>query len=144
MILEQWEQTLIDTQRIAHLATAQPDGQPSVVPVVYAYDGTHFYTPLDGKPKRVELSRLRRVRDIAANPLVALVFDEYDEDWRRLAWVQVRGSAQVVVEGEAYQRGLMLLAARYQQYQSVALVGRPLLLITPTERRSWRASPVGI
>jgi PPOX class probable F420-dependent enzyme len=138
--MQAWERELIDSKRVAHLATARPDGQPSVVPVVYAFDGLRFLTPLDGKPKRVELGRLRRVRDIRANPHAALVIDRYDEDWRRLAWVQARGRADIVVSGDVYERGILLLAARYPQYATVALAGRPLLVIEVAELRSWRAS----
>jgi len=34
---------------------------------------------LDGKPKSVSLRRLRRVRNILANPQVSLVVDHYEE-----------------------------------------------------------------
>jgi PPOX class probable F420-dependent enzyme len=138
--LESWELALVTAQRVAHLATASAAGSPAVVPVVYAFDGERFFTPLDGKPKRADVLRLRRVRDIAANPLVALVIDRYDKEWTRLAWVQVRGAAMLIQEGPAYERGMVLLRARYPQYATVPLAGRPLLAIEPVTVRSWRAS----
>jgi PPOX class probable F420-dependent enzyme len=138
--LERWELALVTAQRVAHLATVGAAGSPAVVPVVYAFDGERFFTPLDGKPKRADVLRLRRVRDIAAHPLVALVIDHYDEEWTRLAWVQVRGEAALLQDGPAYERGVALLRARYPQYATVPLAGRPLLVIEPAQVRSWRAS----
>jgi PPOX class probable F420-dependent enzyme len=138
--LEPWEVALLAEQRIAHLATVNAAGEPAVVPVVYAFDGAHIFTPLDGKPKRADVMHLRRVRDIAANSTVALVVDRYDEDWNRLAWVQVRGTAALLHEGPRYDDGIALLARRYPQYTTVPLARRPLLVITPVIIRSWRAN----
>jgi PPOX class probable F420-dependent enzyme len=82
--LAPWERALLAQQRVAHLATVNAAGEPAVVPVVYAFDGEHIVTPLDGKPKRVGVLQLRRVRDITANAQVALVIDHYDEVWSQL------------------------------------------------------------
>lgn len=139
MTLSDWQLALLDEQRAAHLATVGVDGSPAVVPVVYAWDGQRVLTPLDGKPKRAGPLQLRRVRDILAQPQVALVVDRYAEDWSRLAWVQLRGPAQIVEAGEVYAGGLALLHARYPQYQRVPLDGRPLIVITPETVRAWRA-----
>jgi PPOX class probable F420-dependent enzyme len=136
---EPWEYELIQAQRIAHLATIGTDMQPAVVPVVYAYDGERFLTPLDGKPKRVALTKLRRVRDIRANPQVALVIDRYTEDWSQLTWLQVRGMATILDAGPIYTHGIALLVERYPQYATVALIGLPLIVIEPSMIRSWRA-----
>ena len=73
--------------RVARLATADADGQPQVIPVCFAFNGETIYIVLDQKPKSVELTRLRRVRNILANPQAALVVDHYDEDWRELRYV---------------------------------------------------------
>jgi PPOX class probable F420-dependent enzyme len=139
-VLAAWELALLNTQRVAHLATVSAAGEPAVVPVVFAFDGERISTPLDGKPKQVDVLQLRRVRDIAANPRVALVVDHYDEDWMHLAWVQLRGTATLVQSGHGYERSIILLAERYEQYATVPLVGRPLLVITPSFVRSWRAA----
>ena len=84
-----WARSLLAGGRVARLATADARGQPSVVAVCYALIGDRVYTPIDGKPKRTV--RLRRLRDLEANPRVALVVDHWDEDWSQLAWVSVRG-----------------------------------------------------
>ena len=44
---------------------------------------------LDRKPKSTAVTRLRRVRNILANPQVSLVVDHYEEDWHRLWYVLV-------------------------------------------------------
>ncbi len=138
MALSDWELALIETQRVAHLATIGEDNQPSVLPVVYAFDGERFLIPLDRKPKRVDVRQLRRVRDIAANPQVALVIDKYDEDWSQLAWLQIRGMAVLLESGATYEQALPLLENRYPQYLAIPLTGRPLIAITPIEIRNWR------
>ena len=78
------EIAFIRVQHVAHLATADAEGRPHVVPVCYAFDGSRFYTPLDEKPKRVAEQQLRRVRNIEARPEVMLLIDQYDDDWSRL------------------------------------------------------------
>ena len=48
---------------------------------------THFYIPLDEKPKKVDESKLRRVRNIEARHEASLLIDQYDDDWSRLGYV---------------------------------------------------------
>lgn len=127
--------------RVAHLATADGQGQPTALPVCYALVGDDIFIALDEKPKRSAPHRLRRVRDIVANPRVALVVDEYQEDWSRLRWVLLRGSAEVVEGGQEHARAVEQLRAKYPQYRAMALEGRPLLRMRVAECRSWRATP---
>src|ERR1700738_4356953 len=91
--LHEHEIAFIQPQRVARLATSDADGHPHVVPVCFAFDGSRFYIALDEKPKRVELRQLRRVRNIEARHEAMLLFDHYDDDWSRLAFVQVYGGA---------------------------------------------------
>jgi len=136
--MTEWERDFIIQRRVARLATVDAEGQPHVVPIVYAFDGERLYTPLDAKPKQVELSRLRRVRNIQLNPRVAVIIDDYGEDWRELAWVQVRGRAEIVTDGAVYATGVGLLHGKYPQYEAMPLDGRPLIVITPRRVISWR------
>jgi PPOX class probable F420-dependent enzyme len=102
--------------RVGRLATAAPGGRPHAVPVCFAAEGDVVYTAVDAKPKRPDAT-LRRLRDIAANPRVLLLFDEYDDgDWSRLRYVQVHGQARVLDGWEEHDRALALLRARYAQY----------------------------
>ena len=94
--LTETEIIFTNTQRVARLATADLDGHPHIVPVCYAYDGTHFYIPLDEKPKKVDESKLRRVRNIEARHEASLLIDQYDDDWSRLGYVLVHGHAGLI------------------------------------------------
>src|ERR1043166_9867538 len=84
------EKTFIRAARVAHLATADAAGQPLVVPICFAFDGKLFFSPIDEKPKRTAPNKLKRLRNIAANPKVSLVIDRYDEDWLRLGYFLVK------------------------------------------------------
>ncbi|MBX0329703.1 TIGR03668 family PPOX class F420-dependent oxidoreductase [Oscillochloris sp. ZM17-4] len=135
-----WQQEVLQTARVARLATVDDQGQPHVLPIVFAYDGRRLYTPLDGKPKQVALDRLQRVKNIAANDQVAVVVDHYDEDWQQLAWVQLRGRAAVIMAGEDYDAGIALLQRKYPQYTAMPLDGHPLIVVQVARLRSWRAA----
>lgn len=134
----EWERAFIADHRVARLATVDAQGQPQVVPVVYAFDGASLYTPVDGKPKRVGARQLQRVRNLAANVHVSVVIDDYAEDWRRLAWVQIHGRAEIADTGPLYAVGVTELRRKYPQYETlpIALV----IVITPTRITSWRAA----
>jgi PPOX class probable F420-dependent enzyme len=133
-----WEKEFIVSHRVARLATVNEAGQPSVVSIVYAFDGNQLYTPLDAKPKRVEPRQLRRVRNIQANPHVAVIIDDYSEDWRQLAWVQIQGLAEMVEVGPEHTAGVEGLHQKYPQYALMPLHDRPLIIITPSRVLSWR------
>jgi PPOX class probable F420-dependent enzyme len=126
--------------RVARLATADTAGQPHVVPIVFAVDERRLYTPIDEKPKTVAPGRLKRVRNVMVNPQVAVVVDEYDEDWTKLAWVMVRGRAEPVETGESHATGVRLLREKYPQYEVMSLEHRPLIVVTPSSVLSWKAS----
>jgi PPOX class probable F420-dependent enzyme len=113
--------------------------------VCYAFDGVRFYTPLDEKPKRVADGQLRRVRNIAARREVALLIDQYDDDWAQLGYVLIEGwadllpvpSASAPATGAAHAQALALLRQRYAQYRTMALERRPVIAITPERVVSW-------
>jgi PPOX class probable F420-dependent enzyme len=131
--------TFADGHRVAHLATADAAGVPHVIPICYALVGEDFYFVVDDKPKRTRTG-LKRLRNIAANPRVALVIDDYDEDWTRLAYVLVHGQAAVVDDRHEYAGALSVLRARYPQYRSMPLGfdTHPMVRITPGRVHLWR------
>jgi PPOX class probable F420-dependent enzyme len=132
------EAAFLARTRVARLATADPAGQPYVIPIVFAIDDNRLFTPIDEKPKRLGPAQLRRVRNLVENPQVAVVADEYDEDWTRLAWVLVLGRAEIVDAGESHSTGIRLLREKYRQYQAMNLEDRPLIAVTPTKVTSWK------
>ena len=132
-------QRFILTHVVARLATSGRDGQPHVIPFCYAFDGEHFYFVVDEKPKRHTGKPLKRIRNILENPQVALVIDDYTEDWTQLAYVLVSGTAVPVEDENEYARVLGLLRERYQQYRLMDLTfSRNLMIrITPTKMHAW-------
>lgn len=134
---------ILARHRVGHFATADAEGAPHVVPLCYALDGDTLYFVVDAKPKRRAGTALQRMRNLAANPAVALVVDEYDEDWTKLAYVLVRGRAAVVSDPAEARRALAALRDKYPQYRAMALEGpdHPVVRITPERVHVWRASP---
>ena len=117
MIIDPEAHAFIESQRVARLATVDERGRPHVVPICFALEGDTLYTPIDEKPKSGDYTRLRRLRSIAVNPHVQVLFDLYeDADWSRLRYVQLRGTARVIDTGGEHVRALTRLRARYAQY----------------------------
>jgi PPOX class probable F420-dependent enzyme len=125
---------------VGRLATVDGHGRPHVVPVCFALLDDCVYSVLDAKPKRVAVTQLRRVRNLLANPNVQLLIDRYDEDWTRLAYVQLRGRAELLLPGAEHGRALAALRVKYPQYELMAIEGAPMIKITVEEAISWQAS----
>lgn len=129
--------SLIRNARTAHLATADKSGQPHVVPICFVFDGKHFYSPIDEKPKRAAPAKLKRLRNIRENPNVALVIDRYDEDWRKLAYVLIIGKARITSSGAKQPSATRRLRKKYPQYSKMAIDERPMIVITPMRWVTW-------
>jgi PPOX class probable F420-dependent enzyme len=132
---------LVSRSRVARLATLDETGYPHLVPVCYATDGHAYYSAIDAKPKRVPPERLQRVRNIRANPRVALLIDHYEEDWRALGYVLIQGRAELLSEGPERDAARGLLTAKYPQYTRMPLADTGLVVkITPERVIAWNAS----
>lgn len=137
-VLTAEERAFVQAQRVAHLSTSSAEGVPAVVPVCFVYHDDCFYSPLDEKPKSVDVMNLRRVRNIADNPKVALVVDRYTEDWEELGYLTVRGAASLVVPGEAeHLAAVAALRQKYSQYRTMSIHERPLIRIVPAKASRW-------
>jgi PPOX class probable F420-dependent enzyme len=121
---------------VARLGTVSPDGNPHLVPVVFALRDDVVYTAVDAKPKTTR--RLRRLANIERHPQVSLLVDHYVDDWTQLWWVRVDGIAAIHHDGNALQAGHDLLRAKYPQYQSVPLDG-PVIAVAVQCWTSWHA-----
>ena len=97
----------VESHRVARLATVDAHVAPHVIPICYAFDGHNIYSALDMKSKRVEGMNLKRVRNIASNPHVAFIVDDYSEDWTHLAYVLIQGIAELLESVEIDQHGLV-------------------------------------
>lgn len=131
-----WESALLESARVAHLATINPDGRPHLVPVCFAWIDGVVAIAIDEKPKRG--GTLARIRNIRLDARVTLLVDRYDEDWFHLAWLRIEGEARVIDRGGERPAILATLRDRYRQYESMDLESRPLILITPSRVVSWR------
>lgn len=142
MIIPPAVEEFIERARVARLATIDSEFKPHLVPVVFVFDGNHFFIPVDEKRKTAKPEKLKRIRNIQDNPNVTLLIDEYSEDWTKLAFVMIQGKASVATkeEGniqvrEAYKK----LMSKYLQYQKVR-VGEMCIIITPKKIASWSNS----
>ena len=113
------------------------------MPVCFAYAGGRIYIALDDKPKSVQPTRLKRVRNILANPYVSILVDSYSEDWSRLGYVLVSGEAVLEGMGTArHAEAIEMLREKYPQYREMSIEARPVIAITPTRYYEWRASSI--
>jgi len=139
-ILGQEQAAFLVRQRVARLATADGEGKPHAVPVCFAMARSSIYIALDEKPKDVPVSRLKRVRNILENPDVALIADRYTEDWGLLAFVMVRGSAELLdPDTGEHTEAVRLLRGKYHQYEAMRIEENPIIAIRPERATSWGA-----
>ncbi len=128
----------LEAARVARLATQDRNRRPHVIPICFVWDGSVFYSAIDRKPKRVAATRLARLKNIKDMPDVALLIDEYNEDWARLWYVLVRAKAELVSERTEQVRAIQLLRTKYAQYDTTMLTkDAPVLRITPEQITAW-------
>lgn len=135
-----WGLGLLEEARVARLGLVDDRDRPRVLPVTFALREGAIWSAIDRKPKRDPDREPARLRYLRRRPQVALTVDRYEDDWQRLAWVQVLGRASIldVSDGEEAQEAVEALAAKYRQYRAEAPPG-PLIRIAPERVLSWRA-----
>jgi PPOX class probable F420-dependent enzyme len=136
-MLSDRERRFLAHQRVAHLATADQSAVPHVVPVCFAISGATLYITIDEKPKRRPVTALKRLRNIAENPAVAVIADRYDEDWARLGWVMLRGHAEILREGQEHRDAQALLRSRYPQLDAMQIATYPVIAVRIDRTTSW-------
>ena len=127
-------QALVTDARVARLATIDfEEAKPHIVPVVFVFDGNSYYIPIDKKPKREnDPERLRRVRNIQENPNVALLIDEYSEDWSKLFFVMIQGKGSLIGKFSGYNY--------VKKVRSTELDGKPEQLYPHRQERDSSSS----
>jgi len=133
--LPAWALALLEGERVARLAYLDADDRPRVLPVTFALADGAVFSAIDDKPKRTP--EPARVRHLRRRPHAALCVDRYDDDWSRLAWVQLLGVVDVLDVADA-SAGLAALAARYAPYRDRRPPG-PVLRLAPERALHWRA-----
>jgi PPOX class probable F420-dependent enzyme len=136
------QRRFLDHSRVGHLATSDAGGMPHLIPVCYAVTGKTLYITVDEKPKRQDIP-LKRVRNILENPQAAFAVDRWNEDWRRLGWVMLRGPAEILGAGPEHDRAQALLVARYPQYRTMNLTGLPVIALRIARASDWGNLSVG-
>ncbi|MDD7968874.1 TIGR03668 family PPOX class F420-dependent oxidoreductase [Actinomycetospora lemnae] len=123
--------------RVARLATVAGDGQPHLVPVVFAVEQDTVLMAVDQKPKRHrDLKRLRNVHD---NPAVSLLADHYDDDWSTLWWVRADGTASISDDAPLLARVRAALGERYPQHRADPPEG-PAVTVEVCRWTGWSAT----
>jgi PPOX class probable F420-dependent enzyme len=131
------ERAFLAARRIGYLATADGRAAPHVVPVCFAIVDDALYVTIDEKPKRESGRPLKRLRNIVANPAVAVVVDRYDEDWTRLGWVMLRGQAEILSGGAEHDEAQAMLRSRYPQLRAMRISDRPVIALRIERTTSW-------
>jgi PPOX class probable F420-dependent enzyme len=133
--LPDWASSLVERSPVARLAFVDAAGLPRVLPVTFAVAAGDVWSAIDEKPKRTpEPARLRYLRE---RPDAALCVDHYEDDWSRLAWVQLLGRVEVLAVEEGAP-GLEALVAKYAPYRERRPPG-PLLRLRVARAVWWRA-----
>jgi PPOX class probable F420-dependent enzyme len=130
-----WARGLLDSSRVAHLALLDDHDRPRVLPVTFALAEGAVWSAVDQKPKRS--AEPARVRFLRRRPEAALCVDHYNDDWTRLAWVQLLGRIELL-DPAAAQPALEALIAKYAPYREQSPPG-PLLRLDVDRVLHWRA-----
>jgi coenzyme F420-0:L-glutamate ligase / coenzyme F420-1:gamma-L-glutamate ligase len=132
-------QEFVRAHRVARLGTVDDAGRPLVLPICYIVAGEILYSPTDAKPKRVPVQRLKRLKNIQDNPQVALVIDDYSDDWTQLAYVILHGRAEILTGGSPFERAVAALREKYPQYHHMAIQENPMIAVHLMRAVSWGA-----
>jgi PPOX class probable F420-dependent enzyme len=96
---------------IARLATADPNGQPHVVPVWYAWDGESIWIS--------SYSNTRKIADLEKNPKISIAIDITGDHGETKA-VIFEGSAELVKEPRDFlQKQFLWIYKRYMGEEGV-------------------------
>ena len=87
---------LLTRERDCRVATVGRDGMPHVVPVCYVL--------VDGKVCFGTGSGSQKVRNLQADPHVAVLVDLYSENWNFIKGVMLQGTARFIHRGTAQAR----------------------------------------
>jgi|1186.fasta_scaffold67816_2 PPOX class probable F420-dependent enzyme len=146
-----YPKTIINTARVARLSTVDLECKPHLVPVVFVYDNDNdfYFIPIDEKTKRSRPENLKRVKNIKENPNVALLIDEYNEDWTKLYFIIIHGKASIIGGKKKLDQNEMSflkkahksLRNKYPQYKKIG-VGEHVIMIMPQKVIAWKNDKV--
>jgi len=119
----------IAAARVCRIATVRPDGTPHVIPVCPAFDGqATLYVDIGQRYTTAEALR--------ANPNVAVLIDEYDDDWTRLKAVLLRCRVEEAL-GEEKERAWEMIRKKFPSYEGIGWAPRFTLALHIYDWRQW-------
>lgn len=159
---------LVESARVARLATVDAAGRPHLVPVCFVLvsgtsgisgasdtsgtSGASDVSDVSGEGgdygDRVHIAvdhkpkrstELRRTANLRATGQACLLIDHYDEDWSQLWWVRLDGHGAQVDDPRQASRIIDALAAKYPQYREQRPDG-PVLTVEIQAYRGWAAT----
>ena len=125
---------------VARFATVSVrTGAVDLVPVTFVLAHGRFVTVVDHKPKTTRA--LARLANVRAGAEVTVLIDHWADDWSRLWWVRLRGSAEVVddMARPDIVTAVGSLVEKYPPYRAHRPAG-PVIVLTVGSVRSWSAS----
>ncbi len=96
---------------VCRIATVRPGGEPHLIPVCPVFDGDESIY-VDIGPRSATAAALR------SEPRIAVLVDDYDDDWKKLRKVLLRCVAEKV-EGMEQAAVWEKIRAKFPQYASV-------------------------
>ena len=119
----------ITAAHVCRIASVRPDGTPHVVPVCPAFDGeATVYVDIGERYTTAEALR--------ANPNIAVLIDEYDDDWSRLKAALLRCRVEEAV-GEEKDRAWGMIREKFPQHEEIGWVPRFTLALRMYDWRQW-------
>ena len=70
-----------------------------------------------------------------------MVVDHYEDDWSRLGYILLMGTAELIFEGREHEDAVRLLRRKYSQYRTMDVDANPVIKITPQRVVCWGAAP---
>ena len=115
--------------RVCRIASGRPGGEPHVIPVCPVFDGdSTVYVDIGGRYTTAEA-----LRD---DPRIAVLIDEYDDNWARLKGVLLRCRAEEAT-GEELERAWAMIREKFPQYKPIGWEPRLTLALSVYDRRQW-------
>ena len=119
----------IAAARVCRIASVRPDGTPHIIPVCPAFDG-EATVYVDLASRGVSAAAFR------ANPEIAALIDEYNDDWSELQAVILRCRGEELA-GEELERAWVLLREKYPQGELIGWSARLTLALRIRDWSEW-------
>ncbi len=119
----------VGAARVCRIAAVRPDRTPHLIPVCPVFDGeATLYVDIGRRYTTAEA--------LAKNPSIAVLIDEYDDDWSRLRAVLLRCRAEAI-KGPEKERAWEMLRTKFPQYKEIGWEPRLTLALRVQDWRQW-------